>query len=195
MFLLAKEKFNQKPTTAKERQAFRDETISALAQRGVAIPKKPTKSFKRLLRQEIPKRRAAIADQEMSRKRQEAGWADQKTHQALSDEVDRHEQRIFGGYSRDDNPQTRARAAEFAKEKRRTELERKNSPELRDEIFNLIYFSAGNTLRSRDLELHWKLRDMYNDIPILESIPLTLRKKNEAIEAILKAETIINNGD
>jgi hypothetical protein len=190
VFQLAKGKFNAMPTTASERQKFRDETISALAGRGIAIPKKPTKSFNRLLRQAIPKRREILANQEMARKKQEAKWGDQRAHQALEHEVEQY-RRLFGGYSSTDNPQTRARAARFAKENRRLELERKSGTDLRDIVYDLTVLTNGAELHSKDPELYRRMRQLYSGIPIFDSL-FTLRVKNELIEVILKAETILN---
>lgn len=198
MLRLTTAKFNRKPTTTRQRHDFREETIMHLAQRGVVIPKKPTKSFNRLLRIEIPKRRAVISAQEATIKNQEDKLNNQRAHQAarksLMNDVDMYERKIYGGHSREDNPQTRARDARFAKDQRRAELERQSGTDLRDIVYHMAILTKGAELREKDRELFMELRQLYYGTPLIDSL-FTLRVKNELIEAILKSETLLNGSE
>lgn len=199
--LLDTVKFNHKSTTASQRRDLRLQIMHSLELAGTRVRNEKGEipnSVRKILRRKVSEVRKTLLATEAERKRQEVASEEQRAHavarQRLRSEADRIEQKIYGGYSSTDNPQTRARDARFTTAQRRRDLQRKTGTELRDIVYEMTVLAKGTELREKDSELCMEMRQLYYGTPAIDSL-FTVGVKNELIEAILKAETLLNGSD
>ena len=199
--LLNTVKFNHKSTTTSQRRDLRLQIMHSLELAGTRVRNDKGEipnSVRKILRRKVSEVRKTLQATATERKRQEAAAEEQRAHaaarQRLRSEADRIEQKIYGGYSSTDNPQTRAIDARFATAQRRRELERQSGTDLRDIIYNMTILTNGSRLRMKDADFVLELRQLYYGTPIIDSL-ITVRVKNELIDSILKAETLLKGSD